>query len=310
MHESPKRWVATVLGLFGGFLGLLYAGQPRWALLYGMALMSLAGAALWFGMPETGLQLVSWAFALACAMQARHAAMKFPAEGVRRWYSRWYGLLVVAGLMLAAVGAVRAFLWEPFRVPAGSMQPTVAPGASVLVGKWGYGHYDAYGFFLMHRSPSATLRRGDLLVFDVPQLRGIKYVKRVIGLPGDVLVYEDKQLQINGEALIYEVRPDYVDAAVGKFYARRAERLDGRVHDVMLDRGLPPLLPSVGKDVPSCQLAAPHRLVCKVPQGHVFMMGDNRDNSLDSRYLGPIPLENIVGKVLRIEGRSDLAPRR
>lgn len=297
MTQKPKRWIAALLGLVGGPLGLLYAGRPAMAFGYGVILVALATFTLLVAVPA--VSVVSMAMTIVGAYLAQRAAGSWPEGRVRPWYSRWYGLSVVAASALVAIVGARAFLIEPFRVPSGAMLPTIDLGSPILVQKWGYGHYSAYGIMLARRLPSRTLVRGELFVFDAPKLKDVQYIKRLIGLPGDVVVYDDRRLQINGQPLSYEDRPPYFDTVASKTVERRSERIDSGAHDILVDARRP-ALPTKDMLALGCLVESPGRLVCRVPEGHVFMMGDNRDNSMDSRYLGPVPLASIVGKVVHV----------
>ena len=179
--------------------------------------------------------------------------------------------------VLAIVLVLRSFLVEPFQIPSGSMLPTLEVGDFILVNKYAYGlRLPVAGTKILEVDDPA---RGDVVVFRYPEDGRTNYIKRVVGLPGDHVRYRGKDLFINGEK---------VDS---RFVARlppmelRREELGGAVHDIFLTLGRP---------------AGSGEGEWTVPQGHYFVMGDNRDNSNDSRYWGTVPDEMIVGKAFAI----------
>ncbi|MGF2736356.1 signal peptidase I [Marinobacter sp. DUT-1] len=179
--------------------------------------------------------------------------------------------------VLAIVLVLRSFLVEPFQIPSGSMLPTLEVGDFILVNKYAYGiRLPVAGTKILE---VGNPERGDVMVFKYPEDGETNYIKRVIGLPGDRIRYQDKQLFINGEL---------VDT---RFIARlppmelRREDLGEVEHDIFLTLGRPGNS-GEGEWV--------------VPEGHYFVMGDNRDNSNDSRYWGTVPDELIVGKAFAI----------
>jgi signal peptidase I len=144
--------------------------------------------------------------------------------------------------------------------------------------------------------------RGDVMVFRYPPNPNVDYIKRVIGLPGDEVSYLNKKLAINGKPLSKDVMPDFLEESTMQ-YAKQFEELlelskgGSKKHKLLNDDNRPAMIPGV-EDFSfkqNCRYSV-EGVVCKVPAGHYFMMGDNRDNSLDSRYWGFVPEKNIVGK--------------
>jgi signal peptidase I len=184
--------------------------------------------------------------------------------------------------ILLAVLVIRSFLFEPFRIPSSSMVPTLLIGDFIFVNKFTYGL----------RLPVVNTKileigepeRGDVVVFQLPSEPSTNYIKRLVGLPGDVVKYVNKRLYINDEPVDVElVGPYEGEGQRGATLLR--ETLGDRQHDVLL---MPRQRSLEGTFV--------------VPEGYYFMMGDNRDNSRDSRYrgVGLIPDKRIVGKAVRI----------
>ena len=205
--------------------------------------------------------------------------------------SSWETLRVVIHALILAL-IVRVFFFQPFNIPSGSMIPTLLIGDYLFVSKYTYG-YSRYSFpfgldFFSGRIWAAEPERGDVVVFKLPRDNETDYIKRVIGLPGDKIQMVDGMLKINGDAVDKEKVDDFVLPAAGgrnRSFTRYMETLPNGVSYPVLDL----VKGSVGDNTE----------VYEVPEGHYFMMGDNRDNSTDSRFLsevGFVPFENFVGK--------------
>lgn len=184
--------------------------------------------------------------------------------------------------IILVVFLFRSFAYEPFRIPSSSMLPTLQTGDFILVNKFKYGlRLPIVGTTLV---PLGQPKRGDVVVFRLPSEPNKHYIKRLVGLPGDKINYRDKQLMINGEPVSLEANGYY---RIGNSVNARqvTELLGDKQHDILL-------IPQ-RRDNP---------LEFIVPDDHYFMMGDNRDNSKDSRYsdVGMIPEKNVVGKAVRI----------
>lgn len=202
-----------------------------------------------------------------------------------------------AGLfpVVALVFVLRSFLFEPFKIPSGSMIPTLLVGDLILVNKFVYGI----------RLPVVNLKiinitepqRGDVMVFRFPRDPSVDYIKRVVGIPGDTIRYESGRVILNGELLPLIDSGEFYDGERLTFSSRFTEHIGDVNHGVLVDVGKPGLIAPVA-DFSFRDQCAYTRLgvTCKVPAGNYFVMGDNRDNSLDSRYWGFVPEQNIVGK--------------
>jgi signal peptidase I len=197
------------------------------------------------------------------------------------------------------VFVLRSFIAEPFRIPSGSMIPTLQVGDLILVNKYNYGI----------RLPVINLKvidigepkRGDVMVFRYPVDPTLDYIKRVVGLPGDKVAYLNKRLTINGKEMPVAPKGDYFDSDKVAYSKLFVETLDGVSHKILNDDGKLPEVMFVDRFPHKDQCSYSERGVeCTVPAGHYFMMGDNRDNSLDSRYWGFVPEKNIVGRAFFI----------
>lgn len=186
--------------------------------------------------------------------------------------------------VILAVFLIRSFLVEPFKIPSGSMMPTLLVGDFILVNKFTYGLRVPIrnDVFIEVGRP----QRGDVAVFRYPRDPSLDYIKRVIGVPGDRIAYRDKQIFVNGEPVPQTAAGSYSYDAPGLnrvIAARYREQLGGRAYDILVVDAAPVIDGEV-----------------VVPEGHYFVMGDNRDNSNDSRYWGFVPEVNLVGKAFLI----------
>ena len=208
------------------------------------------------------------------------------------WWLDW-----TAGLfpVIVVVFILRSFLFEPFKIPSGSMIPTLHIGDLILVNKFHYGiRLPVANTKLTEGTP---VQRGDVMVFRYPPKPNVDYIKRVVGVPGDEVAYLNKKLTINGQPIETQALPDYFDDSTMRYFKHFSEKLGSKPHQSIQDNDRPAFVPGVDPFPHSenCQYTV-EGVRCKVPAGHYFMMGDNRDNSLDSRYWGFVPDANIVGK--------------
>ena len=208
------------------------------------------------------------------------------------WWLDW-----TAGLfpVILAVFLLRSFLFEPFKIPSGSMIPTLLVGDLILVNKFHYGvRLPVLNTKITDGTPP---QRGDVMVFRYPPKPSLDYIKRVVGVPGDEVAYINKRLTINGKVLDTQAIPDFFDEDQMRYFKQFEEKLGDQPHRLLNDESRPAFVQGADDFAfrQNCQYSV-EGVVCKVPEGQYFMMGDNRDNSLDSRYWGFVPDKNIVGK--------------
>ncbi len=186
--------------------------------------------------------------------------------------------------VILLVFLLRSFVVEPFRIPSGSMLPSLHVGDFILVNKFSYG----IRLPIVNRKMMDTGRpgHGDVMVFRFPHDESVNFIKRVVGLPGDNIIYEDKTLYINGARIPQTLVGDYAFKEAGKRNVdaeRLSETLGTQSHDILSDKN-----------------KSMRRMEFSVPEDHYFVMGDNRDYSNDSRFWGFVPESHIVGKAFFI----------
>lgn len=234
---------------------------------------------MWFEKALLGLVVVSGLILLFFKFVRPDLAKKNP-EPISLDYARsFFPVLLIVFLL-------RGFVAEPFRIPSGSMLPTLEVGDFILVNKYAYG----LRLPIIHKKAieTGTPQRGDIMVFRVPTDNKTNYIKRVIGLPGDKIEYRNKRLFVNAKAVKTEIDGMYQPFVssgkkaeeLSKFRQELVNKNDSAEFSFLLD----------SKELPKV------RNSWVVPKGHYFVMGDNRDHSYDSRFWGMVPEGNVVGK--------------
>ncbi|CAG9000488.1 MAG: Signal peptidase I [Candidatus Celerinatantimonas neptuna] len=204
--------------------------------------------------------------------------------------------------VLLVVLILRSFVYEPFQIPSGSMKPTLLVGDFILVEKFAYGLKDP--IFNDTLIPTGKPKRGDIIVFKYPPNPKVDYIKRVVGLPGDRIIYRNKRLFIQPKCeqnkcpSVKEIPEKYL--ASGQFkmgpypLETYQEKLGHVTHDILIN---PALTDRVNYYYQQPGTASDEFIV---PNGEYFVMGDNRDNSADSRYWGFVPEHNLIGRAVAI----------
>lgn len=307
---KPSGIIAILFGLFTQSFVFLYVNRPRlfWLYLIISLVVGIAGMNFPSGILPTGYSIeaiYSIIIAITCASHGYWLSKRYNPETKRRWYASAPATLGLTVVMLVIIFIARATLIEPFSIPSRSMSPTLNPGDHVLVSKIGYGNYRSNGIQLFRTEPSVKPERGDIMVFQNPQTPEVEWIKRVIALPGDTVAYYDKKLFLkraceDGSDCAKFENLASVDTgkqfpnAAGGYLNVYSQSLDKVEFNILID----PLM----RDPVRLWFRQPDhdKGQWTVPQGHYFVMGDNRDNSSDSRYIGFIPQENVIGKVVLI----------
>jgi signal peptidase I len=303
------QWItAAVLAAFLGYIGAWYLGalQGNFSLL--LFLATVVTGVYW-----VAERLYFWprrrkaAAALEESVIARRAELD--RKGIAKldlevspeargrvlmqpWWLDW-----TAGLfpVIAIVFVLRSFLFEPFKIPSGSMIPTLMIGDLILVNKFTYG----VRLPVINKKiiETGSPERGDVMVFRYPPQPNLDYIKRVIGVPGDEVAYLNKRLTINGQPVETSKLPDFFEKDEMRYFQQFEEKIGDKPHRLLNNANVPAFIQGASNFAyrENCRYSV-EGVTCKVPEGHYFVMGDNRDNSLDSRYWGFVPDENIVGK--------------
>jgi signal peptidase I len=301
----------VLYGCLAVYLGGWYIG--RWTGNFSLLLFILSAVTMVYWLAER-FRFAPRRLAAAAALERQDAARRtqLAQQGITKtdtnigpareallmqpWWLDW-----TAGLfpVILAVFLLRSFLFEPFKIPSGSMIPTLLVGDLILVNKYHYGVRlpVVNKKILANHDP----QRGDVMVFRFPRDTSSDYIKRVVGLPGDEVSFRNQKLSVNGQEVPLEKLPPpgFYDEREMRYFPEFTEKLGDVEHHILLE---PERRAFYGPDE---RIAFPFRencrysaegVTCKVPPGHYFMMGDNRDNSEDSRFWGFVPDENIVGK--------------
>lgn len=206
--------------------------------------------------------------------------------------------------VIAFVLILRSFIYEPFQIPSGSMRSTLLIGDFILVEKFAYGLKDPV--FRNKLIETGTPQRGDVVVFKYPEDPKLDYIKRVIGLPGDTIIYSNKKLIIKPacgaegdcppeQKMIQTSQGKYIEDDVVTGELRYTEKLGDVEHEILITPGK---IDRINTYAPRQYGTAINEWI--VPEGEYFVMGDNRDNSQDGRFWGFVPDENLVGKAVAI----------
>ncbi len=305
---QAMQWItAVILAAFVGYIGAWYTGaiEGNFALL--MFLATLVSGVYWLAerfyfwpqRKKEAQRLNEQAAARRAELERqglRHD-MVDTKEGETRILRQPWWLDWTAGLfpVLFVVFVLRSFLFEPFKIPSGSMIPTLLVGDLILVNKYHYGV--RLPVLNTKVTQGHAVERGDVMVFRYPPQPTLDYIKRVVGVPGDTVAYLNKRLTINGVEVPTSELPDFFDTDAMRYFKQFSEQLGEKPHKLLNTPGMPAFIQGVA-EFPfreNCTYTV-EGVSCKVPEGQYFVMGDNRDNSLDSRYWGFVPEANIVGK--------------
>lgn len=323
---KPRGWLAIILGLFFQPFVFLYVNRPKYffsylVLIAGIIILDLKlhtdpVAGVWYESIY-----FSWIIIVLCPIHAFIITRNYDSQAPRGCYASWWGTSLCFIAVMASLIALRSFYFEPFTIPAKSMSPTLNPGDQIIVGKSGFGNYRYLGMQVKTSIPSVKPARGDVIVFQYPPDPQIDYVKRVIGLPGDRIIYRNKSIYIkqscsqgSDNCPEYEIVTREAKQQLAKQLTKQLAKHLTKKSSKELPADVFVYEESIGNNTYKIWLnssrndfvnryfnqAGTRRDEWLVPEGHYFVLGDNRDNSADSRYWGFVPQENIIGKVIYV----------
>jgi len=273
INWKPKAWVAIVLGIILQSFTFLYLNRPKIFGVYFILSCVVSIVDLKYG------TLYAISFSLICPIHAYFVIRNFEYSNERGWYSRWWGIPAIFSVFFTTVFLFRSFLYEPFVFPSVSMQPTINQGNHIIVKKLGYGTYGTYGVNLINNEISSInlMQRGKLYAFYLPH-KDIPFVKRLIALPGDTIAIKGNDITINGSVLTTDIlyETDQV-----KVYEQQLGDISHSIQRIKM---------SPSRDMEEVV----------VPENGYFFMGDNRDNSADSRFWGYVASDRIIGEVVYV----------
>ena len=300
-----ERW-SWVTGVFSLILGptfaMMYLNRGWWAVIYfilPILLVASIFASAHYDLHAYGAkELMGSIFLLVTLVGLVHGiviARRFDLTQSMHWYSRWYSFLGIFLLLLLCMLSIRIFLFQPFSVPSASMVPSLKIGDHFFIEKYSYG-YNRFSFpfelpLISNKVVNSSLKRGDVVVFARTEPPHTRYVKRVVGLPGDRIQFQEGHLVINGVRVPKRFVGDYKGPeSRGKVFVETLP--NGKSYGVL--------------DVTQTGYLD-NTSVFKVPQSHYFVAGDNRDNSLDSRTreLGFVPEDHIIGRASLVFWNGD-----
>jgi signal peptidase I len=281
--KERRPWAAALISfVFTPFIGMFYLNRWRTAVGYlAVTIAIFAVAPVIFGLTamkssDFHYWLVILPIRTVGAFHSYHIARNRSSDEIMRWYSRWYVAVLIVLILSGSAFALRTFFYQPFDATSGSMNPTLNIGDAFLASKSAYN--------------AAAPQRGQVVVFFVPHKQGVQYVKRIIGIPGDRVQFLNGVVRINGvPAQLRLLRTNSENCEGSEQVCATATRK----HET-LPGSSPHLIQRV-------DFASPYAdtLVYTVPANSYFVVGDNRDNSMDSRMdeIGFVPASAIVGRV-------------
>ena len=282
MMDTTKGWkphliITGILAVITALFAFLYVNKAKWFIFYLFLIIPVALSQWFFDLN------LKYLYVLACLLHALFIAHRYNTAQQRYPYSRWWAIVSLLLIFIVTVALIRLFLFEPFKIPSSSMNPGIKAGDYIIVNKLGFGAYSAFGFSLGKTKPSQDmqLHRGGLYVFFIPgRKEDIIYVKRLIALPGDHISIQDDRILLNDQYLPQSVTSENGQTIIMEEYSEHTQ------YPIQILQERPPIK-SQSTDL-------------TIPQDHYFFMGDNRRNSLDSRIMGPIPADHLIGEVVHV----------
>ncbi|MBL4602257.1 MAG: signal peptidase I [Emcibacteraceae bacterium] len=295
----PKGWIAIILGFFLQPLAFLYVNRAKlfWFYLLIQIIVVIADYIIHQTIseePYLQYAYLSWLLLIICPIHAYVITRDYDPQQVRMWYSKWWGISSCYIAMMLLIYIIRIFIFQVYSIPSESMKPYLNIGDTVVASKLGHGNYRLWNFQILKTSPWLTPSRSDVIIFQYPPSPETDYVFRVIGMPGDEIVYQNGALQIKQKCLSgVQGCTELVTTSQTKDNIERddglisyTEKIGNAEYTILR---VPAAIEKEQEEIATYQWV--------VPDNHYFVLGDHRDNSNDSRYWGFVPEENIVGKV-------------
>ena len=252
-------------------VAFLYLSRIRLALIYLVALLT-TGVLDYHLQINYGKSGVGLALALVAIIHSVSLASSQNEKGNPKFYNYWWGALSIPFALFTGILMVRSFLYEPFIIPSESMSPNLNAGDHILIEKLGYGTYGTLGVTVLDtKNPSSKPNAGEIFVLNPPNMK-YAYIERIIGLPGDHVSLNDKTLSINSIIVSKEIDSQIVQESLGE-----------EVYEVTY----------------AIRKSGYRNFEGVVPEGHYFVMGDNRNNSSDSRSWGFVSESDLIGRVVK-----------
>lgn len=272
MHQDwkPKVWVSVLLGIVIPPFAFIYLNRLKFFVFYSVALILLNILGFFIN------KQISIFLILVCPIHAYSIASTFSEVGQRKWYSKWHGLLFIYLAFAIPFFVVRTFFFDLYFHPSLSMKPNLNENSLAVVNKIGFGDFTLFGVRLWKKdlSDESPLKKGSVYALYIPK-SDVRVIKRLIGIPGDEIEIVGDVIVINGNELIHEKNSENSEYVVFNeansdtpYKIQRSKNNNYKVN-----------------------------IKAKIPAGHYFFLGDNRDKSQDSRVWGFVSSENIIGKV-------------
>lgn len=283
VSNKPRTWLLIVLSLLSPVFGLLYLGYAKKAFIY----LLLSILTTWKALPYADV-----AFLLTYVLGVIYTInLGFSSENLR--WKRYHNLLKSLAVLAILWTVLRVLFFDFYSVPADSMRPNIRSGDYVVMRRTGLG---LVGQLVNRNVQLHNFKAGDIIVFKYPAHPEIHYIKRVIALPQDRIAFEQGQIILNGKPLALKmIRTEEQYGVDTQIYE---EQIGSQLHLIQI---MPSKTMAEYPFMQNCPIDVAHR-ECVVPEGMVFVMGDNRDQSADSRYWGFVPANNILGKVVWYSG--------
>lgn len=297
----PRAWLIVVFALFVQQFVFLYVNRVKTFWIYTFALLVIVALSMniwspqW--LPEWLISIARGVFLIACLVHSLLIGRNYDVSQSRSWFAHGGRTSLAVLFTFLPILITRTFFYESFTIPAGSMSPTLKVGHHIVIEKFGYGNYRLFGLPVLQMKSRNKPKRGDIIVFQYPPNPSVDYVKRVIGLPGDKVVYKNNVLTLYPKCQVRQSCTNIVESKTNRTDLLTLyidETIGDKDYRIQRNIGAPALeqhyFRQDGQEVG----------VWIVPEGQYFVMGDQRDNSLDSRYWGFVPQQNIIGKFVLV----------